>query len=317
MSFQPGEWVEVKSFAEIAATLDENGTLEGMPFMPEMIDFCGKRFRFARYVAKTCVEQPVGRFIMRGLAPEDIALLDDTRCSGADHDGCQRECTIFWKTAWLKPAGSPQENLAAHLDNVNAKQNLLARLKTKVGPDQYFCQSTELLKLVEDSPMGPKRVLQQCLRDLRSGAVGISEMLPLVFVPLYRKIRDSLFGRPLLKGNLTKTPVGELNLRPGELVEVKSLEEIRATLDGKGRNRGLVCDIESTVFCGKRFRVRSRLDRMISEPTGQMRKVDATVVLEGQGCLCARALGGCPRKDFAYWREIWLKRVEQADTGAS
>ena len=40
-----GDWVEVKSPLEIAQTLDANGTLEGLPFMPEMVAFCGHRFR--------------------------------------------------------------------------------------------------------------------------------------------------------------------------------------------------------------------------------------------------------------------------------
>lgn len=96
-------------------------------------------------------------------------------------------------------------------------------------------------------------------------------------------------------------------LSPGDTVEVKSLEEMRDTLDTKGRNRGLTCDIEVGKFCGKTYKVRHRLDRMISEPSGEMRTVQGTVVLDGINCMCARALGGCPRSDFMYWREIWLK----------
>ena len=40
-----GDWVEVRSRDEILATLDKDGRLDGMPFMPEMFAFCGKRFR--------------------------------------------------------------------------------------------------------------------------------------------------------------------------------------------------------------------------------------------------------------------------------
>jgi hypothetical protein len=111
-------------------------------------------------------------------------------------------------------------------------------------------------------------------------------------------------------GDLTRTPVGELNLRPGEMVEIRNLEEIRQTLDTRGRNRGLVCDLELGKFCGKKYRVRSRLDRMISERTGQMREVGGTVILDGNLCICARTLGGCPRQEYCYWREVWLRRVE-------
>lgn len=42
---------------------------------------------------------------------------------------------------------------------------------------------------------------------------------------------------------------------------------------------------------------------MISEPTGEMRHMDATVILDGLECTCSNVLGGCPRQDFTYWRE--------------
>jgi hypothetical protein len=67
---------------------------------------------------------------------------------------------------------------------------------------------------------------------------------------------------------------------------------------------------------GTEFRVRNRLDRMISEVTGEMRHVEATVVLDGLNCTCANVLGGCPRQDFMYWREIWLKRIRHDDANA-
>ena len=47
MSQQPlrhGDLVEVKRPSEILATLDERGTLAGLPFMPEMAPYCGRRF---------------------------------------------------------------------------------------------------------------------------------------------------------------------------------------------------------------------------------------------------------------------------------
>ena len=37
-----GDWVEVRSKDEILQTLDRDGRLDGMPFMPEMFAFCGQ-----------------------------------------------------------------------------------------------------------------------------------------------------------------------------------------------------------------------------------------------------------------------------------
>lgn len=42
------DWVEVKSPAAITQTLDEDGSLDGLPFMPEMAAMCGQRFRVMR-----------------------------------------------------------------------------------------------------------------------------------------------------------------------------------------------------------------------------------------------------------------------------
>jgi len=39
-----GDRVELRSPAEILATLDGNGALDGVPFMPEMLEFFGTTF---------------------------------------------------------------------------------------------------------------------------------------------------------------------------------------------------------------------------------------------------------------------------------
>ena len=49
--YRAGDWVEVKSAKEILATLDDKGRLDHLPFMPEMLQFCGKRFIFSTKVA--------------------------------------------------------------------------------------------------------------------------------------------------------------------------------------------------------------------------------------------------------------------------
>ena len=43
--FRVGQLVEVRSKEEILRSFDKAGKLEGLPFMPEMFEYCGKRFR--------------------------------------------------------------------------------------------------------------------------------------------------------------------------------------------------------------------------------------------------------------------------------
>jgi hypothetical protein len=129
--------------------------------------------------------------------------------------------------------------------------------------------------------------------------------------PMWRKATRKI-PRKRLAGTLKRTPAGNLGLQPGEWVTIRPASEIAETLDNRGRNRGLSCDYGMSNHSGEKLRVRHRLDRMISEPTGEMRKVESTVVLEGLNCTCANVVGGCPRQDFIYWREIWLKRLNAA-----
>ena len=55
-NLQPGEWIEVKSRDEILSTLDQNAKHRGLRFVPEMYDFCGRRFRVFKRVEKICIE---------------------------------------------------------------------------------------------------------------------------------------------------------------------------------------------------------------------------------------------------------------------
>jgi hypothetical protein len=217
---------------------------------------------------------------------------------------------LFWKAAWLKPVCETHDQAA----DVFEADHLNHALPTKTSDHRYFCQSTQLSASTINRPLKKTEMLRKLARELWLGTVRLGELFDLAAAPVLRKVRDRLWGRPRLRGTLHKTPVGDLNLRPGEMVEIRSLEEMRETLDTKGRNRGLVCDIEFKKFCGRRYRVLSRMDRMICESSGEMREVKGTVFLDGHTCLCARVFGGCPRQEYCYWREVWLRRVEPSAT---
>src|SRR5438094_9078709 len=156
---RPGDFVEVKAPAEILQTLDAEGTLDQLPFMPEMVEFCGRRFQVSKRVVKTCYYTKAGSSGMRKFRTDDVVLLDGLRCSGAEHDGCQKACMIFWREAWLRKVEdgvSTQEtrrdsqSTLSHIDS-GGRAQLRARLKTPSGPETYFSQATELLKATTES----------------------------------------------------------------------------------------------------------------------------------------------------------------------
>jgi hypothetical protein len=100
-----------------------------------------------------------------------------------------------------------------------------------------------------------------------------------------------------------------LNLRPGEWVRVRSVEEILATLDGNRRHRGLRWMTGMRQYCGQRFRVYKPVERIMLETNGQLRKMKNTVLLEGVTCDGVE-FGACDRSCYHFWREAWLQRVE-------
>src|SRR5215831_6171866 len=107
--FYPGDFVEIRRLDEILQTLDDKGTLDGVPFMPEMAAFCGTRTRVLRRVDKlNDWIHGTGLKRMHGLV-----LLVGLRCDGSAHGKCQSNCHLRWREEWLRPvdrAGSPDKS---------------------------------------------------------------------------------------------------------------------------------------------------------------------------------------------------------------
>ena len=307
--FNSGDIVEVKSESEILGTLDPGGMLNNVPFMEEMRPYCGRRFRVFKRADKVCVEGEVFLEIRR---LRDAVLLEDVRCDGNGHDGCKRMCMIFWKEAWLKPvprgtAPDPPVERATGRDEDPASEID----KEKV----YVCQSTTLYSATE---MLRGIDVRQYARDLRSGALGVRDLLKVFFFTVYNKTARKRGWREFgaVTGREVKTPAVTLNLRTNDIAQVKSRDEIAATLDRTGRNRGLAISYEMLRHSGRSFPVARSVDRMILENTGKMRQIQNTVLLEGTACsgLCVR---GCARYSHPMWREAWLRRTDaQTPDGA-
>jgi hypothetical protein len=298
----PGDLVEVRSAAEILATLDKKGTLENLPFMPEMLAFCGRQFRVSRNAFKTCVDDRE----MRNL--NGTVFLEEVRCDGASHAGCNRGCLIFWKTAWLKRPGAE----VAHPDNTALTEADLTSLAHLDG--KFFCQSTEILNASHPLPWWDPK---QYLWDFKYNRVSLLLFTRSFFIALYNKFATRANWQPwgAVIGSQTPGSNGHqpLNLQPGEFVRVKPLSEIQATLDPEGKQQNLLFGAPMTKFCGQVLRVRDRVENIVLEATPRQRKIKDTVVLEGATCdgLCHRL---CPRQSLLFWRECWLERVSGASS---
>jgi hypothetical protein len=315
---RPGDFVEVKAPEDILRTLDADGTLDQLPFMPEMVEFCGRRFQVSKRVVKTCYYTKAGSSGMRKFRTDDVVLLEGLRCSGAEHDGCQKACMIFWREAWLRrveDAGSTHfenaEGSAAFLQaESGGREQLLARLKTFSGPKTYFCQASELLNATNELSRWER--FGKSFSDVRAGNCGALEMAQRIGIWLFWRIRRVFLGA-YARGTNKSTPAGGINLQAGEWVEVEPMERITETLNETAHNRGLYFTPAMRLLCGEQHRVEKKVDKIIVDGTGEMRQLRNTVFLEGSLCGCACvAFGGCPRGEFAYWREIWLRRAAEA-----
>ena len=336
LDLRVGDLVEVRSEAEILRTLDSRGTLDSLPFMPEMLQFCGKRLRVYKSAHKACdtIDWGMQRRI------ENAVHLEGVRCDGGGHDGCGNGCLIYWKEAWLKRvtdspgdsirATSPDEVARdARSDSTCTRETLAASTRTKdeIGDVVFACQATELIRASVATI--PWWALWQYVRDVRSGNAGVGSVLRGLAVGLFNRFQRANVrisprltliqgGRtyPFVNGQLKgKTESGDLMLEPGELVEVKSKEAIFATLNEHDRTRGLRFDGEMLQYCGRRGRVDRRVERIIDEKTGRMLAITSDSILI-EGFVCPGTYHrSCPRASPLWWRESWLERVDEQVEG--
>jgi len=317
LNLRAGEIVAVRSLDEILSTLDENGRLEGLPFMPEMLKYCGRRLRVASRADKTC--DRIERTGLRTVTGSGAVHLEGVRCDGAFHDGCEALCLVFWKEAWLRRgsegsvdspgavANDPRISAAGLPQAARVFASARTLASTPSDEPVYSCQATA----AQQFTAAPQSGELSYWRDVCCGNVTWRNALRAFIVERFNRFQANRGGTqyPPLAGSLTTTPVATLDLRPGELVQVKTRDEIFATIDVEGKNRGLSFDREMLQYCGRTGRVLRRVSRIIDEPSGRMRQMKRDcVILDGFVCE-SRYHGLCPRAIYPFWREIWLKRA--------
>jgi hypothetical protein len=206
LAMSSGAWVQVRSREEILATLDEHGCLNGMPFMPEMLPYCGKTLQVWKRAHKTCdtiyqsgarrLEHTVHLAEMhvvgsrRSARSETSCERIETRCDGSAHGGCEAACLLFWNEAWLEPVSQVSNTSSSQAqDHAEASattatpapnvgrgctiQQLTAATELgghrQKGP-RYVCQATELLNA---SQRMSRWDLRQYIEDYVSGNVDL------------------------------------------------------------------------------------------------------------------------------------------------
>ncbi|MBW4518497.1 MAG: hypothetical protein KME16_02025 [Scytolyngbya sp. HA4215-MV1] len=346
--FRAGDLVEVLTESEILQTLDEHGCFDGMPFMPEMLQFCGQQLRVSAVAHKTC---DTARQTWTGRRLNRTVHLTEARCSGSAHGGCEAECLIFWKDAWLKAVDPmiqlpPSQRTMTRTGSISNAD--LARLTRMTQPDvsdeeRFSCQATRMWDAT--SELHPLDI-RQYVYDVITHNHSIGRVLRVTWIAMLRfhVSRGTLsrvpFVQPLIRSLLEvthrlltgrkppylnpaikpgeKTPIddGSIGLSEGDYVRIKSQSEIEKTLDYRGMNRGLSFDREEMApHCGKIVRVKKVVKKIIDEPSGKMITMKyPCIMLDGVVCNSeyASCRINCPRQIYAYWREFWLEPVDSS-----
>jgi hypothetical protein len=307
LDLRPGEWIEVRSLAEILRTLDDDGRLDGTPFMPEMVACCGRRFLVFRRVDK--INDWIEHTGLHQL--RDTVLLDRVRCDGAAHGGCQASCHIRWKEAWLRRSaagtaepGGLQENHAP-----DAMLHRHARFLNTDGEIRYDCQLTGLTRGTSRLHGADPR---HYLRDLVTGNVRFASLLSGLALAAFNAAQHWRGGVPFPAWSLpdrADSPHAVLGLKPGETVRVRTKREIEATLNRRRRNRGLWFDADMLRFCGGEFTVARRVERLIDERSGRMIQLSCPGIVLEDVTASGEYAGFCAQNEIILWREIWLARV--------
>ena len=317
-SLRPGDRVRLRPLEEILATLDESASYEGVPFMPEMTAYAGRTMTVYRRLEKIC--DYMGRE-SRSRRMTDAVLLNESRCDGSGHGGCQAECRIFWKEVWLERADGPAADASAY---VVAPERLLPLLEVgahRTDPERgevFRCQATEATRAT--TPL-PEKAIGQYVREVRVGNVGVPEMVRVGSSALVTKLARKAGLRPYLPLEVAgkdRVDGEKLGLQPGEWVRVRSKEEIGRTLNAAGAHRGMLFTHEMVQYCGKTFRVHQRVERLINETTGELLQMkQECIALEDVVCKGHFTSGAwfCAREHLPLWREDWLERVDAPAVG--
>src|SRR4029077_2570812 len=168
-------------------TLDERGELENLPFMPEMLKFCGQRLTVHKVAHKLC-DTMFGSGLHK---MENAVHLTNSRCDGTAHGGCQAACNLYWKEAWLKWVEPDAPSSASSATPARIDLSLLEiNTRRQPGPDgepRYSCQATELLRAAPDclSRLG----LRPYVTDVKTGNVSALESLKAYLVFLFNRLQ--------------------------------------------------------------------------------------------------------------------------------
>jgi len=106
-------------------------------------------------------------------------------------------------------------------------------------------------------------------------------------------------------------PINRTLLKAGDVVRVRSVEEIRSTLDRFKEHKGCAFLEYMWQYCGTTQRVLKPVERFLDERDYKVKKARGIVLLENVICQGTPVFGRCDRGCHLFWREEWLEKIDQ------
>ena len=297
-----GDLVEVKTWDEIRATLDAQGCLDQLPFMPEMLSMCGKRARVFRCMHRLFDYRKTRR--MRHM--DGAVLLVGIMCDGASHGNCEAACHTIWKSSWLKRIDQSKDGSISSETTLSLQGTEILQYGTQAP--NYACQLTQLS--AASMPIG-KWSLVNFFRPLVSGNVA-----PLAFIVgwlthLFNEIQHQRqgVGYPQFT-DIERDPeqYDGPQLKVGDHVIIRSPAQIRATLNDNLEHRGMGFETDMLKYCGQRHTVQLEIRKLIDIVTGEMRTMKTPAyLLQGIHFSGERQQFNAQYEPL-FWRAAWMRR---------
>ncbi len=100
------------------------------------------------------------------------------------------------------------------------------------------------------------------------------------------------------------------SFKNGDLVRIRSKEEIESTLNHMGQLKGCTFMDVMIPYCGTLQHVLKPMDRFVDERDLRVKKCSGLVLLDGVMCQGTTQFGRCDRSCLMFWRQEWLQKVE-------
>jgi len=130
---------------------------------------------------------------------------------------------------------------------------------------------------------------------------------------LMRRYRNTVTARDAQPVMLTCAS-GACSIETGDLVQVRSMDEINQTLDRFGYTKGCKFMAQMENYCGQQYRVAGKVDKFFDEARFRRLSCRNIVLLEKVYC-DGSSVHGCDKMCLLFWRTEWLQKLNSVESG--